>query len=95
LTLLAIKGLILRVWPDYTRFVIRDSSKLTFFIHIRFANNANRHIRQICIRHLIFVSIGINSLAIFLTKRTRITTNRAWSDRILMLALDYARIRDS
>jgi len=57
--------------------VIRDSSKLVFFIHIRFANNANRHIRQICTHRLIFVSIGVNSLAIFLTKRTRITMNRA------------------
>jgi len=57
--------------------VIRDSSKLAFFIHIRLANNANGHIRQICTRRLIFVSIGVNSLAIFLTKRTRITMNRA------------------
>jgi len=57
--------------------VIRDSSKLAFFIHIKFANNANWHIRRICTHRLIFVSIGVNSLAIFLTKRTRITTNRA------------------
>jgi len=34
-------------------------------------------IRRICTRRLIFVSIDVNSLAIFLTKRTRITTNRA------------------
>jgi len=33
------------------------------------------HIRQICTRRLIFVSIRVNSLAIFFTKRTRITTN--------------------
>jgi len=68
---------IIRVRPYYARFVIRDSSKLAFFIHIRLANNANGHIRQICTRRLIFVSIGINSLMIFFTKRTRITTNRA------------------
>jgi len=34
--------------------VIRDNSKLAFFIHIRLANNANGHIHRICIRHLIF-----------------------------------------
>jgi len=28
-----------------------------FSIHIRFANNANGHIRQICIRRLIFMLI--------------------------------------
>jgi len=28
-----------------------------FSIHIRFANNANGHIRQICTRRLIFVLI--------------------------------------
>jgi len=68
----------IRVRSDYARFVIRDSSKLAFFIHTRLANNANGHIRRICTRRLIlFVSIDINSLAIFLTKRTRITTNRA------------------
>jgi len=44
--------------------VIR-SSKLAFFIHIRLAKNANGHIRRICIRRLIFVSIDVNSLAIF------------------------------
>jgi len=58
-------------------FAIRDSSKLAFFIHIRLVNNANGHIRRICTRRLIFVSIDVNSLAIFLTKKTRITTNRA------------------
>jgi len=67
----------IRVQPHYARFVIRDSSKLAFFIHIRLANNANGHIRRICTRRLIFVSIGINSLATFLTKRTRITMNCA------------------
>jgi len=41
------KTIIVRV-PDYARFVIRDSSKLAFFIHIRFTNNANGHIRRIC-----------------------------------------------
>jgi len=60
----------IRVRPHYVRFVIHNSSKLAFFIHIRLANNANAHIRRICSR-LIFVSIGVNSLAIFLTKRTR------------------------
>jgi len=63
--------------------VIRDSSKLAFFIHIRLANNANGHIRRIYTRRLIFVSIGVNSLAIILTKRTRITTNRAQCGRTL------------
>jgi len=28
-----------------------------FSIHIRFANNANGHVRRICTRRLIFVSI--------------------------------------
>jgi len=46
-----------RVRPHYARFLIRDSSKLAFFIHIRLANNANGHIRRICTRRLIFVSI--------------------------------------
>jgi len=55
----------LKVRPHYARFVIRYSSKLAFFIHIRLANNANGHIRRICTRRLIFVSIGVNSLAIF------------------------------
>jgi len=55
---------------------IRDGSKLAFFIYIRLTNNANGHIRRIC-TSLIFVSIGVNSQAIFLTKKTRITTNRA------------------
>jgi len=32
-------------------------------------------IHRICTRHLIFVSIDVNLLAIFLMKRTRITTN--------------------
>jgi len=61
--------------------VIRDSLKLAFFIHIRLANNANGHI-QICTR-LILVSIDVNLLAIFLTKRTRIITNHAECDRTL------------
>jgi len=49
--------------------VIRDSSKLAFFIHIRLANNVNGHIRRICTRHLIFMSIGVNSLAIFFDEK--------------------------
>jgi len=57
--------------------VIRNNLKLAFFIHISFANNANEHIRRICTRRLIFVSTGVNSLAIFLTKRTGITTSLA------------------
>jgi len=64
------------VRPHYAQFVICDSSKFAFFIDIRLANNANGHIRRICTRRLIFVSNGVNSLAIFLTKRTRIITNR-------------------
>jgi len=32
------------VRPDYARLVIHDSSKLAFFIHIRFANNVNKNI---------------------------------------------------
>jgi len=42
--------------PDYARFVIRDGSKLAIF-YSRFTNNANGHIRRICIGRLIFVSI--------------------------------------
>jgi len=56
------------VRPHYARFVIRDNSKLAFFIHIRLANNANEHIRRICTRRLIFGSISVNSLAIFWRK---------------------------
>jgi len=37
-------------------------------------NNVNGHIRRICTR-LIFVSIGVNLLATFLMKMTRITTH--------------------
>jgi len=54
-------------------YIMRDSWYVTVQ---NSANNANGHIRRICTR-LIFVSIGVNSLAIFLTKRTRITSNRA------------------
>jgi len=57
------------VRPHYARFVIHDSSKLAFFIHIRLANNANGHIRRICTRRLIFVSIDVNSLAIFFDEK--------------------------
>jgi len=46
------------VRPDYARFVIRNSSKLAIFYLLRFANNANGHIRWNirCTRRL-FVSI--------------------------------------
>jgi len=36
------------VWPDDVRFMTVQN--LQFSIHIRFANNANRHIRRICTR---------------------------------------------
>jgi len=54
----------LKLAPDYAQFVTVQNSQ--FSIHIRFANNANRHIRRICIRRLIFVSIHWRSS--FLTK---------------------------
>jgi len=44
---------IIKLAPNYARFVMETVQNLQFFIHIRFANNANGHICRIGIRRLI------------------------------------------
>jgi len=58
-----------------------------FSIHIRFANNANGHIRWICTRRLIFVTIFNSERFFWRNQRTRITTNRTYSGRTIITFL--------